>query len=88
MVILDLERTCNMNKKYINNLEYPLVLKALSEFCVTDIGKELCNNLEPKNTHEIVTKLLQETSEAMNLYSKKNHCQFLNYLKLIILLSY
>lgn len=60
-----------MNKKYINNLEYPLVLKALSEFCVTDIGKKLCNNLEPKNTHEIVTKLLQETSEAMNLYSKK-----------------
>ena len=60
-----------MNQKTITQLEYPLVLKRLSEFCITDIGKELCYTLTPKNTSSIVTKLLQETSEAFTLYSKK-----------------
>lgn len=60
-----------MNTKYISKLEYSLVLEQLSDFCITNFGKELCSNLLPQNNKEIVLNLLNETSEAVTLFSKK-----------------
>lgn len=63
-----------MDLKYIEKLEYLAVLDKLSTFCVTDYGKELCNNLRPNYTKNNVLRLLQETSEATLLLTEGEPC--------------
>lgn len=56
-----------MNSHYLQKLEYNKILEALSSFCSTYIGKNLAMELSPCNDSNIVTKLLAETEEAVNL---------------------
>ncbi len=60
-----------MNLKYIEKLEYSTILNKLSEFCVTDYGKNLCASLVPSANKQEVLNLLEETSEALRLLSEK-----------------
>lgn len=55
-------------KKYMDKLEYSVILDQLSHFCNTTFGKELCKNLFPQNTKIAVSNLLAETSEAFNMF--------------------
>lgn len=60
-----------MNLKSIEKLEYNSILKNLSNYCITDFGKNLCFHLEPSSNKSTVLSLLQETSEAIILISDK-----------------
>ncbi len=61
-----------MNKKYLEKLEYNLILQTLSTFATTYLGKELCKTLLPSNDIKQVKKLLSETSEGVNLLYRCN----------------
>ena len=52
---------------YLEKLEFNKILEMLSHFCSTLQGKELSMHLLPNHQKEIVTKLLAETAEAVNL---------------------
>lgn len=56
-----------MDLKYLNKLEFDKVLKILSNFAITYIGKELALNLMPSTNFEEVKLLQKETSEAYSL---------------------
>lgn len=51
-------------------LEYDKILQILSNYCKTDIGKDISLNLEPSNNILEVKHLQAETTEAVNLVSK------------------
>ena len=58
-----------MKSDYIK-LEYDKILKNLSSFCKTYIGKNTALNLVPSNKNNEVIKLLSETSEACTLINR------------------
>lgn len=62
-----------MNKNYLDKLEYNKILELLSKHSNTYLGNELCLNLLPDFRKAQVTKLLQETSEACNLITRKGN---------------
>ena len=62
-----------MDLKYIEKLEYFTILDKLSTFCVTDFGKTLCHNLRPNSNKDSILKLLQQTHEAILLFTEKEH---------------
>ena len=60
-----------MNTKYLDKLEYVKILNILSSFAKTYIGKDMCLNLMPSNNKAEVQKLLNETTEGVNLSFRK-----------------
>lgn len=78
-----------MQEKYLKKLEFDIVLRKLSDFSITYLGKNLCENLLPSNDFCTVSKLLDETSEAFSLIIKKNNPPFIEmpdislYIKII-----
>lgn len=56
-----------MIEKYLDKLELNVVLKKISEYTYTKIGKEMVLNLRPKTNKDDVKKLLDETQEAAGL---------------------
>ena len=59
-----------MIQKYLNKLEYNLIIENLIKNCKTFIGKEIASKLEPSSNVKKVSRTLEETSEAVNLFSK------------------
>ena len=59
-----------MIQKYLKKLEYNLIIENLIKNCKTFIGKEIASKLEPSSNVEKVSRTLEETSEAVNLFSK------------------
>lgn len=56
-------------EKYLNKIEYNKILDNLQKHCKTYIGKELALSLKPSTSQETVKKLLDETTEGLNLLS-------------------
>ena len=56
-----------MNEKYLKVLEYPKILEKLSQFAVSDMGKERAMNLRPENEEKAVRLLQAQTEEAMSV---------------------
>lgn len=56
-----------MNPFYLQKLEFNKILEILSSFCSTYIGKNLAMELSPHNDSNVITELLAETEEAVNL---------------------
>ena len=61
-----------MNKNYLNKLEYDKILKILSEYCNTYIGKQKVLDLLPSSNKTEVQKLLLETAQAVSLIQRNN----------------
>lgn len=61
-----------MNDNYLEKLEYFQITKKLSNFCITNQGKQKAINLKPYHEKEIVQKNLIETEEAVNIIYKNN----------------
>lgn len=57
-------------KNCYHKLEYDKILQILSNYCKTDIGKDISLNLEPSNNKLVVKHLQAETTEAVNLVAK------------------
>ena len=53
-----------MNNKYLDKIEYPKILETLSNFAVTNIGKELVLELMPFSDLDSANTALVETTEA------------------------
>lgn len=51
----------------LEKLEYDKILEMLSDFCITQQGKELALKLLPSNEKKKVEQLLEETNEACHL---------------------
>ena len=61
-----------MDTKFLNKLEFNKIIKNLSNFAVTKIGKEYCLNLTPIFNKKIVQELLKETTEAIIIKQRKS----------------
>lgn len=59
-----------MNTAYLEKLEYNKILKILSNFCKTDLGKKHSLNLYPSTNEEEVKLMLSQTLEASNLKTR------------------
>lgn len=62
-----------MNLHDLNILEYNKILKSLSLYCKTYIGKDFAMQLNPVSNSEKVQKLLNETLEANSLEHRKGN---------------
>lgn len=62
-----------MNNSYLEKLEFDKVLKQLSNFCSTYLGKQSALNLRINNDKHIVKQKLAETEEAVRLIYKIQH---------------
>ena len=51
-------------------LEYNKIIETLSKCAATSLGRELCTNLEPSFSFDIVSSLLKETKEAVDVSIK------------------
>ena len=65
-----------MENNYLEKLEFYKITQMLSNFCSTYKGKELAMQLLPSTQKEKVQKLLQETSEAVNLTYRNSFPSF------------
>ena len=61
----------NIISKYLNKLEFEQIRSIVSSYCITFAGKKLSYNLFPAFSHEEVSKLLKETTEASTLIYRK-----------------
>lgn len=62
-----------MNERTLRVLEYHKIIKILTEHTVSNLGKEIANNLKPSNNIYEVKEWLQETGEAIEILFKKGN---------------
>jgi len=62
-----------MNTKYLDTLEFNKIIEILKNYCKTYIGKENLVELMPSFQLNIVSHLLSETNEAVNLNIRKSN---------------
>ena len=60
----------------LNKLEYNKIIEDLEKHCKTYLGKNLCDNLKPSFSFELVDVLLNETKEADTLLHQKGSPPF------------
>ena len=65
-----------MNNSYLEKLEFDKVLKQLSNFCSTYLGKQSALNLRINNDKHIVKQKLAETEETVRLIYKNSTPSF------------
>ena len=59
-----------MFEKYLDKLEYKVIIEKLEKNCKTEVGKTLAFNLKPYSNVNDVKKALDETDEALKLSQK------------------
>ncbi|WP_315116406.1 endonuclease MutS2 [uncultured Clostridium sp.] len=62
-----------MNNITFEKLQYNELKELIKSYCVSGLGKELIDKLEPSNDIKVVQKRLKETSEGKNLLNTTNH---------------
>ena len=58
-----------MNERSLRVLEFTKIRAQLAQYCVSDMGRALCDALTPSNRLEGVLRMQQETEEAHSLLS-------------------
>ena len=58
-----------MNERSLRVLEFTKIRAQLAQYCVSDMGRALCDALTPSNRLEDVLRMQQETEEAHSLLS-------------------
>ena len=69
---LQLSLMQTIDKKTLQDLEFPLVLKQLSGHCSTDLGKEGALAIQPISEKEDLLEVLGRTSEYLASFSNEN----------------
>lgn len=62
-----------MQSTYLEKLEFNKIKNILSEFAISENGKEMCLNLEPYSNKDKIEKALAETTEADALLYRKGN---------------
>lgn len=65
-----------MNHMTFEKLQYNQLKEKIKEYCVSGLGKELIDKLQPSNQLTVVEKRLNETSEAKKLLATTGHVPF------------
>lgn len=65
-----------MNDKALRTLEYNKIIQRLSELAGSSRGKELCANLLPQHKLSDITRLQNETSDALSRLIRKGNLSF------------
>ena len=58
-----------MNERSLRVLEFTKIRAQLAQYCVSDMGRALCDVLTPSNRLEDVLRMQRETEEAHSLLS-------------------
>ena len=58
-----------MNERSLRVLEFTKIRAQLAQYCVSDMGRALCDALTPSNQLEDVLRMQQETEEAHSLHA-------------------
>ena len=69
---LQLPQMQTIDKKTLQDLEFPLVLQQLSDRCSTELGKAGALAIKPISTKEDLLKILGQTSEYLASFSNEN----------------
>ncbi len=56
-----------MNDKTLNTLNYNDIKEKIKEYCLSDLGKKLVDEIRPSTDIKLIRHLLNETTEARNL---------------------
>ena len=67
-----------MLEKYCCKLELNKIIDMLKEYCTTEVGINLINNMQPTSNKLIVKHLLSETTQAKNLIAEKGNLPLSN----------
>lgn len=62
-----------MQSTYLEKLEFNKIKNILSEFAISENGKEMCLSLEPYSNKDKIEKALAETTEAVALLYRKGN---------------
>ena len=62
----------NIHKKTLQDLEFPAILEQVSNFCITDLGKQKINALEPYSSSADAMMSLYEVNEYLSSYENDN----------------
>jgi len=62
-----------MDTRTLKVLEYDKILQRLKDFAVSDLGKELAGSVLPVTEIELVSRLLDDTTEAVSLVMRKGN---------------
>lgn len=62
-----------MNTMTFEKLQYQELKEIVKSFCVSSLGKELIDKLEPSTNRKVVTNRLNETTEARKLLDAESH---------------
>ncbi|SHI65037.1 endonuclease MutS2 [Parasporobacterium paucivorans] len=65
-----------MNKKVLSTLEYNKVTSRLADFASSELGKQLCLDMEPLDDIGTIELLQTQTSDALSLIWKKGSISF------------
>ena len=65
-------------KKHISNntlqdLEFPIVLQKITEFCVSDLGKEAISQTTPFQDNKLLISALNQVNEYLASFESENH---------------
>jgi len=61
-----------IDSKSMETLEYPKIIDQLSEFTVSNLGKQQAKKIIPSNSREQVKKMLEETDDVVKILELKN----------------
>ncbi|QWU46084.1 endonuclease MutS2 [Bacillus sp. NP247] len=65
-----------MNKMTFEKLQYNELMEIVKSYCVSGLGKELLNKLEPSTSIKVVRNRLNETTEARAIVDAEGHVPF------------
>lgn len=68
-----------MNTMTFEKLQYNELKDIVKSYCVSGLGKELLNKLEPSTSIKVVRNRLNETTEARAIVDAEGHVPFLEY---------
>ncbi|WP_430509530.1 endonuclease MutS2 [Gottfriedia solisilvae] len=66
-----------MNKMTYEKLQYNDLKEMIKSYCVSGLGKQLIDQLEPSSNMKVVKKRLNETTEARAILDAEGHVPFL-----------
>ncbi len=66
-----------MNKITYEKLQYNELKQIIKTYCVSGLGEQLLDKLEPSSNMKVVKNRLNETSEARSILDADGHVPFL-----------
>lgn len=61
-----------INEKTLQDLQFPTILETISEYCITDLGREKALGITPLPNQEKLMAALKETSEYVSSFENNN----------------